>query len=435
MSSSATEELREVVLLPKRGFAWFVAEIVYMCRVLISSGDRFYWDNGFSRAASLAYTTLFSLVPVVTLCLGFFASFHSLQMYLGGVTPFILKQFLPHTRSAAEVAEKINEFAQTVRSLNVVTIPFLVFTAVMLINSIEYALNQVWQVFEARTIAHRIAIYCAILVIGPILAISTYYTSERVYPFIQSAGYLTTTYNLLLPFLIDFIAFVSLYYLVPKAPVQFRAASFGAFFAALLFDVAKEAFAVYIRSFSSYDELYGTLAAIPIFLFWLYLAWAIVLFGAEVSYQAQYLPRTGKLWKRTLMSVGDGRLVLAVQALIIISRAFLEGRRLPNDLEIAEKLGCSSVLLKPALDALKKADIIARGDSHDMPLALKRSPDRITLGEIHTALFQSGMSVHFPAEMRSVFDAFDAGQDPSKVTLVDVVAGRNRHAASDEISS
>lgn len=414
----AGEELKEVVKLPKKGLEWVGDEVIYLFRVLISSGDRFYWDNGFSKAASLAYTTLLSLVPVLTLCIGFFASFERLQVYLVGLAPFILRQFLPHTQSATEVVDKINEFAYTVRSMNVVTIPFIIVTGMLLINSIEYALNQIWQVFEARRVAHRIAIYCAILVLAPVLALSAYYTSERVYPFIQlQGGFLNWLYNLLLPFLIDFTAFVSLYYLVPKAPVQFRGALLGAFFAALLFDIAKEGFAIYIRSFPSYADIYGTLAAVPIFLFWLYCAWAVVLFGAEVTYQAQYLPRNGKLWKRTLLSVGDGRLVLGVQALILIAKAFSEGTKLPNDLEIAEKLGCSSVVLKPALDALMKADIISRGDTHEMPLALKKSPGLISMAEIQRALLPSALTVHLPSEMKQLFAAFEKGEDPSRITL------------------
>jgi len=419
---NTTEDLKEVVKLPKKTLEWLGDEVIYLCRVLISSGDRFYWDNGFSRAASLAYTTLLSLVPVLTLCIGFFASFERLQVYLAGLAPFILKQFLPHTQSAAEVVNKINEFAYTVRSMNVVTIPFIIVTGMLLINSIEYALNQIWQVYEARTVAHRIAIYCAILVLAPVLALSAYYTSERVYPYIQHHGdFLNWLYNLLLPFLIDFTAFASLYYLVPKAPVQFRGALFGAFFAAFLFDLAKEGFAIYIRSFPSYADIYGTLAAVPIFLFWLYCAWAVVLFGAEVTYQAQYLPRNGKLWKRTLLSVGDGRLVLGVQALVLIAKAFSEGRKLPNDLEIAEKLGCSSVVLKPALDALMKADIISRGDTHEMPLALKKSPGLISMSDIQRALLPSALTVHLPTEMKQLFSAFEEGHDPSHITLRDLI--------------
>src|SRR5690606_13969023 len=113
---------------------------------------------------------------------------------------------------------------------------------------------------------------------------------------------------------------------------------------------AKEGYAVYIVRFSSYNAIYTTLAAIPISLFWLYIGWTVVLFGAELSYQAQYLPHQGKIWKRSVLSVGDARLLLAVQSLVIITRAFVRVGKLPNDIELAETLGCSTVVLKPALD-------------------------------------------------------------------------------------
>jgi membrane protein len=395
----------------QKGIQWFLDEIKYLLKVLISSLDRFYWDNGFSKAASLAYTTLLSLVPIMTLCFGFLGTFQSLQQYLPEVAEFVFKQFVPNASGVNEVLQKINEFNASIASLNVVVIPFLVITSILLINSIEYALNQVWQVYETRTIAHRIAIYCAIIVIAPILALSAFYTTKyRVEPLLRNVGdveFFTTMYNFLLPFLIDYIAFASLYYLVPKAPVLFRSATFGAFIAATLFDMAKAGFAIYIRSFSSYTLIYGTLAAIPIFLFWLYLAWAIILLGAEISYQVQYLPRSGKLWKRTLLSIGDGSIVIALQALIIIARAFSEGKRLPNALEISEKLGCSSLVLKPTLDALKASNILAQGDSRDMPLALKRSPDKITVQDIKEAIYQSREAVFFSKEIRRAYERFE----------------------------
>jgi membrane protein len=423
-------DIREVVTWPRRASHWLFDEVKYLVRVLVSSIDRFYWDNGFSRAASLAYSTLFALVPVTALFLGFLGSFKALDVYIPDLGDFIFRQFLPDAVGVTQVVTKVREFSETVASLNVVTIPFILITSLLLINSIEYALNQVWQVFEARTVAHRIGIYCAILVLAPILAISAFYTAKfRVEPllltFSVDGGFVDRLYDGALPFFIDFIAFFSLYFLVPKAPVQVRSASFGALIAATLFDIAKGGFAVYIRGFSSYEKIYGTLATIPIFLFWLYLAWAIVLFGCELAYQVQYLPRTGRLWKRQLLSVGDGRLILAVQSLLIVARAFERGHKLPNDLELAVRLGCSILVLKPALDSLRAAGIITRGDSRDMPISLARSSHLITLEQIRVAVSPFSETVHFGPEIARVFCALDerVGRSEASPTLEELMSG------------
>lgn len=409
---------------PLRPIIWILAEIKYLARVLLSSAERFYWDDGFSKAASLAYSTLFALVPITTICFAFLASFHSLEAFLPGVQKFIFRQFIPSTVGGDQVFQYLGEFSQTVASLNVVAIPFLLITAILLLNSIEYALNRVWQVYESRTVAHRMAIFCAILVLAPIMAISAYYTTQfRVQPIVDSwlasSVLLVRIYQFLLPFLIDFASFVALYYLVPKAPVLARAALTGAFFGAFLFDLAKSQFAIYIATFTSYEKVYGTIAVIPIFLFWLYLAWVIVLFGAEISYQAQHLPRTGRLWKRTLLSIGDGRLLLAVQTLVLLGRAFLRGEPLPNELELAERLGCSSLVLKPVLEDLKRGKIIARSDSREMSLTLLKNPDKIGLHEVSLLMIPQAPAGVCSREVSLVFG--ELKRNPN-LTLADVIA-------------
>lgn len=417
-------EVSELAEMPRKSAVKLIDELRFLARVLISSADRFYWDNGFSKAASLAYTTLLSLVPLMALAFGMFASFAVSNEHVSDVRRFIFKQFVPNTSAVDSALTYLAHFSDSISSMNAIVIVFLIITSILLLNSVEYALNEMWQVYEPRTIAHRLAIFCAILVIAPALAISAYYfTTLRVQPLLNNFGvghYINWIYNYILPFLIDALAFLSLFYLVPKAPVKLRSAINGAFISALLFALAKEAYAAYIEKFSSYGTIYTTLAAIPITLFWLYIAWTIVLYGVEVSYQTQYLPRTGKLWKRTVMSVGDGQFLLAMQALVIVGRSFSTGKPLPNDLELAEFLGCSTVVLKPALDALEKAGLVCHGDSRDMPVTLLKHPDKITLEEIRNALYGKRNPLSHAAEMGKVFNAFANGNEAASVTLADL---------------
>lgn len=402
----------------RRWTVWVTGELRWIGRVLLSSSDRFYWDNGFSKAASLAYTSLLSLVPITALCFGIVAAF--IQSHTE-VQEFVFRQFLPGGHTAIpDLMPYLQEFTRNLRALNFAVIATLVFTAILLLNSIEFALNEVWQVYEARSITDRIIIFCAIIVIFPALAVSGYYTSSKVEPMVAGIDVLNSVYHDSLPFLIDFLAFVGLY-LIPKAPVRVSSAVFGGLVSSILFGWAKNAFAWYINYFTAYSSVYGTIAsAVPIFLFWLYISWTIVLFGAEVSYQAQYLPRIGKLWKRSIMTVGDAAMLLSMQALVMVVRAFQNGRKVPSELDIAEALGCSSVVLKPSLDALVQAGVIRRGDGKDMPLLLMRSPERVSMAEVREALFKSRSCMFFGEEMTRVFHCFARGEDASKVTLADI---------------
>lgn len=434
MRAPVLEELPEIVSMPKRLAEWCLDELRWTTRVFVSSAERFYWDNGFAKAASLAYTTLLSLVPLSALGFGLLASFAVSNKYLPGVREFLFHQFVPSTDAVNLVLQYLTEFSQTIQTLNVLVMFFVVLTSILLLNSVEYSLNEIWQVFEPRPISHRVAIFCAILVITPVLIISAFYTIQyQIEPFLKGVGiatYLDTFYRYTVTYLFDFVAFVSLYYLVPKAPVRFRSACFGAFVAVLLFDAAKVGFVIYIQN-SSYDKIYGALASVPIFLFWLYISWATVLFGAESSYQAQYLPRTGKVWKRSVMSVGDGRMLLAMQSLVMIAQAFIQGKRLPDDLELCETLGCSTVVLNPALDALRRAGIICRAEGRDMRISLMKAPAQITIDEVFDALFKNGGTIHHAAEMKQVFDAFRSPEALHRLTLEQVVLAGERKPATE----
>jgi len=424
-TAQSGEDLEAIALTPRTSLAWLIEELRWLFRVIVSSADRFYWDNGFSKAASLAYSTLLSLVPAIALAFGLLSSFAVSAQYVQEVRRIFFKQFIPDLKTVDTVIEYLTVFSQALSSMNALVIAFLVLTSILLLNSIEYALNEVWQVFESRSFAHRIQIFSAIILIFPALLVSgAYFVTLRVEPYLSNLpvdSLVQSVYNYLFPFAIDFLAFLSLYYLVPKAPVRLRSAFFGAVLAAVLFGVAKGFFAVYVEKFSSYSKVYGTVAGIPIFLFWLYVAWSILLFGAECSYQAQYLPRRGKLWKRTVMAVGDAELLLATQALLMVTKSFLAGRPPHSDIEIAEALGCSTVVLKPALSALERADIIARGDSRDAPLTLLKSPDQIKLEELRNALFHSRKSVHYAEEMSRVFAAFGVAQSAAVSNLAEII--------------
>jgi len=400
------------------------SELRWLSRVFVSSADRFYWDNGFSKAASLAYSSLLSLVPITALCFGILATFVQAADHMSQVREFFFKQFVPGSTALDALLPLIADLSEKLIRLNYVVIATLIATSLLLLNSIEYTLNQVWQVYESRRITDRLAIFCAIIVLLPVFAISGYYTSSKVEPFIADFGIVSVAYQDTLPFLIDFIAFVALYYLVPKAPVRFVPALFGGLVASLLFGLAKHWFAFYIVRFATYERVYESLALIPIFLIWLYVSWSIVLFGAEISYQAQHLPRTGKLWKRSFMSVGDGAMLLAMQTLILITRAFRDGAKIPNELEIAETLGCSSVVLKSSLDSLEQSGIIMRGEGREQPLLLMRSPEAISVSEVRDAIFKKREAMFLGREVTAMYECFSDKRDPKSVSLMDLISER-----------
>jgi YihY family inner membrane protein len=397
--------------------------IRWIIHVIRSAGERFYWDNGFSRAASLAYTSLLSLVPVTFLGFGFLASFAVSNQDLLKVREFIFRQFVPNQQTVATILDELSKIDQALNtsSFSVLAIAFFAFTALLLINSIEYALNETWQVFEPRTIAQRISIFCAILVITPILLVSAYYTTKlRLEPFLMGIEALqpfSSLYNHAVSFLIDATAFFMLFFLVPKAPVRLQAALFGAVMTALLFGIAKYYFTFYLVHFTSYDKIYGAVAVIPIFLFWLYLTWTIIIFGCEVSYQFQHLPLSGKIWKKQVTSIGDGALLLAVQALVLIGKAFYAGKRGMTELSLSERLGTSSIVFKPIVAALKKSGLLLQADGPESLLVCAKDPKKISVQEIERSLLPPDSEPHLSQELSLFFSSLRATGEQNHVSL------------------
>jgi YihY family inner membrane protein len=434
MNNTQSESKGQVVLAEARKKVSFSFDsLKWLGRVIVSSADRFYWDNGFSKAASLAYSSLLSLVPITALCFGILAVFVSAgeRDHMSQVKQFLFKQFVPGSTAFDDLIPWIEKFSETIATLNYVALAALIATSLLLLNSIEYTLNQVWQVYESRRVTDRLMIFCAIIVLLPVFAVSGYYTSTKVEPLFADFGLVSGVYHDTLPFLIDSIAFVALYYLIPKAPVKLVPAVFGGCIASLLFGLAKHWFAFYIVQFSTYERAYESLALVPIFLIWLYISWSIVLFGAEISYQAQHLPRTGQLWKRSFMSVGDGAMLLAVQSLVLVARAFVSGQKIPNELEIAEALGCSSVVLKSSLDALEQAGIIVRGDSRSMPLLLMRAPQAITIEEVRNAVFKKREGMFLGGELNRMYECFGGAANPKGMSLLDLISRESGEKSGD----
>jgi len=226
LRSEVLGDVKEVLTLSHRAAHWLYGELRWFCRVVLSAGERFYWDNGFSRAASLAYITLLSFVPFFTLGFGILAAFAVSEKYVANIEAFIIRRFVPAPDVAQQIIEFMEQISVQISAVGVPMIVFFVVTSIVLINSIEGALNETWQVFEPRPLGQKLGIFCAIILIVPIFILSVYlFVDLRIRQFFGEGGrHLDTVFNHLVPFVIAFSAFVFLYYLVPKAPVKFKSA-------------------------------------------------------------------------------------------------------------------------------------------------------------------------------------------------------------------
>ncbi|MGD8111269.1 virulence factor BrkB family protein [Vibrio sp. TRT 21S02] len=237
------------------------------------------------NAGYLAYITLLSIVPMLTVLLSVLSSFSIFANAGDVIQDFVITHFVPAAGDAVKTA--LAEFVANTGKMTAVGGGFLFVAALMLISNIDKNLNYIWRVQHKRRAVFSFSMYWMVLTLGPILvgtsiAATSYVTSLQV----LNSEAISGAYNLLLrwlPLILSLFAFMGLYLLVPNKKVQVSHAAIGALIAALLFELSKKGFAAYITQFPSYQLIYGALAAIPILFVWVYLCWLIVLVGAEVT--------------------------------------------------------------------------------------------------------------------------------------------------------
>ncbi len=237
-------------------------------------------------AGSLTFTTVLALVPILTIAFAIFTAFPLFNSFRTSLEAYFIQNLMPKGISNT-ILGYLTQFATKATRLSAVGGVVLIVTAVMTMSMIDKTFNQIWNVKRTRPVFQRVLVYWAIVTLGPLLiGVSISVTS---YLFTATNGVVSTIPLLgVLVYTLVSIAFTTgaftlLYLAVPNCSVDWRDAAWGGFFAALSFEVAKRLFAIFIKQFPTYTVIYGALAALPIFLIWVYLSWLIILFGAVIA--------------------------------------------------------------------------------------------------------------------------------------------------------
>lgn len=256
---------------------------VEFCRAVFG---RFYEERGLQTAGSLTFTTLLSLVPLLTVALAVASAFPVFEEAIDALQIFLRENFLPEARGVDAVADQIALFTRNAGRLTAIGLAFFVVTAVMLMMTIDVSLNRLFRVQRPRPLLQQVLIYWALLTLGPVLiGASLSMTSFAVgasFGWLQ-LGHVADIVLGVLPFVFTCAALTLLYGVVPYRGVRPRDALLGGVIAGVAFEVAKRGFAIYLKQVPTYALIYGAFATVPIFLVWLYLSWAIVLAGATLT--------------------------------------------------------------------------------------------------------------------------------------------------------
>ncbi|MFZ6748076.1 YihY family inner membrane protein [Undibacterium sp. Ren11W] len=237
-------------------------------------------------AGSLTFTTVLALVPILTIALAIFTAFPLFNNFRTTLEAYFIQSLIPKGISNT-VMGYLTQFATKATRLSAIGGVALMVTAVTTLSMIDRSFNQIWHVKRSRAIVQRILVYWAIVTLGPLLIgislSATSYLFSATSGVVGSVPLLGAVFYTLVSIFFTTGAFTLLYLSVPNRSVDWRDAAWGGLFAAVAFEISKRLFAIFVTRFPTYTMIYGALAAIPIFLIWIYLSWLITLIGAVIA--------------------------------------------------------------------------------------------------------------------------------------------------------
>ncbi len=339
-------------------------------------------DQLIDNSASLTFTTLLSLVPLLAVGLSVLSAFPVFDKVQVEIQDYVIQNFVP--AAGESIQTYLQQFTSNVNRLTGIGIGFLVVTALMLMSRIDRALNAIWNVRRRRKPLTGFLVYWAVLTLGPLmvgigLVVSSYLTSLLVLGDAATGLDLQQKLLSILPFLLEAGAFSLLYLVVPNRSIRYRHALTGAIVAALLFELAKKGFAYYVTHFPTYTTLYGAMATIPIFLMWVYASWVMVLIGAEVTRSlAVYRDKAPCLSER------GHAFMVAFRVMGQLWREQLRGNAMSSEAMLAEMSHISEEVLEGVLDRLSERHLIVQ--THDGNWLLARDLSELTLHALYESM-------------------------------------------------
>ena len=334
-------------------------------------------DRLFDEAASLSYTSLLSMVPLLAVVFGVASIFPVFQQWSEQLQSFVFTNFVP--ASGDQIQSYVSGFLESVGKLTLTGTFVLIITALLLMIRIERTFNLIWRVPTARSIGNRVVMYWAVLTLGPLaLGAAIGLSAQPVFEQVAVGAATHSNWRALGIFSLSWLAFALMFFLVPNRRVRLSHAMVGAFLSAALFGLAKKAFVTFVAN-ASFNVIYGALATIPIFLFWLYLVWIVVLLGASLA--------------ASLTTFNDRKVdwgwpkkwgfLLAYRLVGYLWKAQTEGKALSVESLLASMEGVTEPILAGQLSLLFEAGLVTRNEEGSWLLC--RDLDTVSLLDLYQA--------------------------------------------------
>ena len=369
--------------------------LVHTARVTMLSARDFVTDKCAMRATALSYVTLLSIVPLLAFAFSVMKGFNVQAQLTSALDKLAGGQ--------KEVLDQIVGYVEKtdVKALGTIGLVFLVWTVVKTLGTIERSFNEIWGVTQHRSYFRKFTDYVSVLVTAPLLMVAamslTGFLQGDVlarWPWLGQPARIAIR---LTPYAGTWIAFAAVYIFMPNTKVRIPSAVTGGVVAGTIWQLAFWGYTTFQVGMAKYNAIYGTFAALPIFMVWLYVSWTIVLFGAEVSWAMQ---NVGHYWdqRRAAAASFASREEIALRTMTSLAVAFYRDGRSLTVGDVADHFSAPSRLVRDVLVSLVRARLCAEVTTDNGPAYQPgRALERITPAQILDALRNEGDPVELNA--------------------------------------
>ncbi|MDC7126518.1 MAG: YihY family inner membrane protein [Spirochaetales bacterium] len=309
---------------------------------------KFMEDAGMARAGSLAFNTLLAAIPFVALIISLLNAFGAFDTLETQIIDFIVKLLIPTRQNDA--LEIINQFLENSTTLGVVGLIFFSITSIMLLNTITINLNAVWGSVSKNNFINKFTTYAAVIIFGTILLAASTTMSSRLSLFIlDDIPFLKFLLQKFAPFIFDFFVIMLLIGLVPSGKIKLKYLFAVSAIGAIFWELLKYTFFNVSSSFIRMSVIYGTIAIIPIFLFWVYIIWIIIIVTMEIAWVLQH---KNKAWhSNTYYNMLPGeKFAFSFSVFIKVAEAFNSGETPPTSEYLSSIFSTSVADINNVLD-------------------------------------------------------------------------------------
>lgn len=374
--------------------------LVRQLRVIILTIRGFDEDRCFSRASSLTFYTLLSVVPVVAMLFGVAKGF--------GFEKLIERELFERFRGQEEVLTQVIGFAQSLLEATKggviagIGLVILFWAVIKLLSHIEASFNEIWEIKEQRTWGRKFSDYLAVMLLSPLLVLVsssvTVFITTQVTQITNNVKVLDMISPLifsslkLIPYVLIWILFTVIYVLMPNTKVNLKAGIFAGIFAGTIFQIVQWAYISFQIGAAKYNAIYGSFAALPLFLMWVQISWWVVFFGAELSFASQNV-ETYEYEPDSLKISPAFKKLLTLQIAHLLIQSFSKGEKPPTDFEISRRLRMPIRLVHNILFELVESGLVNETKTKEDKIfgyQPARDIDALTINYILETLEQNG---------------------------------------------